>query len=76
MEGHDNMQQPTGGIMKEGDEAAEQDEKRVTLEIDIWYMVFKQVRFHYEYYLLASLVGLIVTVMVPKETVIDVAGKC
>jgi hypothetical protein len=76
MEGHDNMQHPAGEIMKEGNEAAEQDEKRVTLEIDIWYMVFKQVRFHYGYYLLARLVGLIITVMVPKETVIEVAGKC
>ena len=43
MEGRDNMQQPTGGIMKEVNQAVEQDEKRVTLGIDIWYLVFMQV---------------------------------
>lgn len=43
MEGRDNMQQTTGGIMKEVSQAVEQDETRVTLGIDIWYLVFKQV---------------------------------
>jgi hypothetical protein len=43
MEGHNNMQQPTGGIMNEVKQAVEKGEKRVTLNIDIWYLVFKQV---------------------------------
>ncbi len=63
MEGHDNMQQPTGGRMKEGGKADEHDEKLVTLEIDIWYMVFKEVGFHYGYHLLTRLVVLIVIVI-------------
>jgi hypothetical protein len=43
MEGHDNMQQPTGWIMNEVNQAVEKGEKRVTLDIDTWYLVFKQV---------------------------------
>jgi hypothetical protein len=43
MESHDNKQQPIGATMKEGNQTDKQDEKRVTLGIDIWYLVFKQV---------------------------------
>jgi len=43
MEGHDNKQVPPGETMEGVNEAFEQDEKRVTLEMDIWYLVFKQV---------------------------------
>jgi hypothetical protein len=43
MEGNDNKQLPPGETMEEVNEAFEQDEKRITLEMDIWYMVFKQV---------------------------------
>jgi hypothetical protein len=43
MDGHDNMQKPTGGMVNEVNQAIEKGAKRVTLDVDIWFLVFKQV---------------------------------